>query len=390
MTDLIPDALMREAEHLTGLDDWGPPGFREGLAAYCAAVAGDEDLKEPQRIEARAHILHLLQERLALYRDRGLFPQIAGQTIRRPLFITGLPRSASTLLHGLLAQDPRARSIATWEHEQISPPARAESYLTDPRIARTEARIAAIPREALRVHRVGARLPDECNFVTTLAFQSINLHSRYYWSPYVDWYLRADDTPAFELHRHVLQHMQAFCRRDWWVLKSPPHIFHLPRIFATYPDARVIFLHRDPGVGLASAASLFVQGKRRSYREVDVHRAARETLIWWKTGLDRALAFRSTGSHRDQIFDLHYPSVAREPMSAIAGVYDWLDVELTPAALAAMQAFLAEHPKDKYGAHGYDAADYGIDPGAIRRQYADYIDAYSIPLEQAPLEEADG
>jgi len=113
---------MAEAGRRTGLADWGELRFMDGLTAFCDAVNGDAELPGAALAEARATALRLLTQRLALYRDRSAYPEIPRQEIQRPLFITGLPRSGSTLLHGLLAQDPRARSITTWEHEDISPP----------------------------------------------------------------------------------------------------------------------------------------------------------------------------------------------------------------------------------------------------------------------------
>jgi hypothetical protein len=375
---LDPRHLMAEAEELTGLRSWGGLRFVEGLSAYCEAVNADEALPETARGNARATALRLLTQRLALYRDRSAHPEIAGQQIRRPVIITGLPRAGSTVLHGALAQDPRARSIMTWEHEEISPPARAETFLTDPRIARAQARLDSLPAEILKIHDMAADLPDECNFVTALAFQSINLLSRFHRSSYVDWYLGADDTPAFELHRHALQHTQAFCPRAWWVLKSPPHIFHLARIFETYPDARVVFLHRDPGVSLPSIASLFAGGKRQTYGTIDPHRHGRETLAWWAAGLERAMAFRASSPFERQIRDVRYQDLAQSPMEVIATLYEWLGLDLAPAATR-IQRFLDEHPKDRRGVHAYAAEDYGYDPQALRLRFADYIDAYAIP-----------
>ena len=370
---------MAQAERQTGLADWGGLGFTEGLEVYCRAIVGDEGIAPEALEDARAMILRLLVQRLSLYRDRSALPEIATQRIARPLFITGLPRSGSTLLHGLLAQDPRARSIATWEHEEISPPARAATYAADPRIALVQARLQHVPAQLQAIHAMGARLPDECNFITALAFQSVNLHSRFYANAYVDWYLRADDGPAYEVHRHALQHMQAFCARDWWVLKSPPHLFHLRRVFATYPDARVIFLHRDPARTLPSITSLFSLAMRRSYADFDPRRAGRETLAWWTEGLGRALAYRAGGAHTERFFDLTYERLIASPMQAVAALYDWLGIDLAPAA-AAMRRFLADNPKDRFGPHNYSAAEFGLDEAALRRQFSDYIDAFTIPV----------
>jgi len=379
-TELDPEALMAQAAAAADLSHWGGRRFVDGLAAFCEAVNRDSELSPAGRQAARDQVLRLLGERLRLYRDRADHPGIAAETIRRPIILTGLPRTGSTLLHGMLARDPRARSISTWEHQQLSPPPRAETYHTDPRIARSRAALSAVTPDALRIHSVGATLPDECNFVTALAFQSINLHSRQYWSSYVDWYLAADDAAPFELHRHVLQHLQCFCRRDWWVLKSPPHIFHLDRIFATYPDARVVFLHRDPGVAIPSIADLFAGGRRKAYADFDSRRAGRDSLRWWRAGIDRALASRARDGRPGRYFDVSYDAFVAAPMPTVRAIYDWLGEDLPRDAAAPMERFLSDNPKGKFGAHRYTAEAHGLDASAIRRDWSDYIEAFDVPV----------
>lgn len=369
---------MEQAERLTGHTDWGDLAFLKGLEAYCNTVNNDAQIRSAIVPELREQILYLLGQRLQLYRDRSTYSEIPEQEIARPVIITGLPRTGSTLLHGLMAQDLRARSIATWEHQEISPPARSESYQNDPRIRRARLRLADVPPEVLRIHEVGATLPDECNFVTAMAFQSVNLVSRFYKSAYMEWYLQADDAPAYEMHRHALQHMQAFCSRDWWVLKSPPHIFHLARIFKTYPNARIIFLHRDPGVTIPSIVNLFAGGQRRTYEPLDTHRTGREVLGWWREGMTRALEFRSGSVHRAQFHDVHYTSLSAAPMETVEAIYDWLGEDLVPEAVSAMERFLVEHPKNKYGQHVYSAEDYGLDAQSIRDVFADYIKTFDV------------
>ncbi len=174
MSGLDWQASMGAAERSTALSGWGDPGFVEGLKTLTAAIAADERLPDPAREGAGALIATLLAKRLRLYHDRASHPEIAAQAIRAPLIVIGMPRSGTTVLHALLAQDPRARAPLTWEVDQPSPPPRTESFGSDPRIAASQAQIDRVPDEFKRMHMIGAELPLECNSIVTLAFQSSN------------------------------------------------------------------------------------------------------------------------------------------------------------------------------------------------------------------------
>src|SRR5262249_19724175 len=151
------------------------------------------------------------------------YPEIAAQTIDRPIVITGLPRSGSTLLHTLLAQDPGNRVPQTWEMLSPSPPPDRATYDTDPRIAITETQLRWFQRvlpDFAKIHPVGARLPEECVVILSHSFLSSQFCSMYFVPSYQAWMRAQDLVPAYRLHRRVLQQLQWRCRGDRWVLKA--------------------------------------------------------------------------------------------------------------------------------------------------------------------------
>jgi hypothetical protein len=366
--------LIAGAEGATGLSDWGSPEFRDGLGQLCAAVqSGDADALGQQ-------IAGQLQKRLRLYADRKQYPEIAAQKIIAPIFVVGFPRSGTTILHALLASDPRARSPLSWELEAPSPPPREETAQTDPRIADMRAKIEQLPATFRAMHAMGEMLPDEDNSIMQMAFRSLNFAAPRELPAYVDWLLDTDMIPAFELHHHLLQHLQAFHQRDWWVLKAPPHLFALDALFATYPDARIIFTHRDPASIMPSNSSLIAFLHEMSGNAVDRVELGRAECAKWHKAMDRAMRFRAQHPElANRFFDLQYQDFISDQMAELEKIYGWLDIALPAAPREAMAAFLAGSRQGKHGKHEYSLEQYGMTAAGIRQEFADYMTEYQVP-----------
>lgn len=378
---LDPDVLCRGAEQATGLTDWDEPPFREALERLCASARDESGQDEACQVRFAARVTELLTTRLHLYADRAAMPEIARQQIVAPIIVTGLPRGGTTILHALLAQDPCARSPQSWEANAPSPPPRAETYTSDPRIAAAQAGIDALPPTFRAMHTVGATLPEECNSIMQPAFLSPNFGATLNLPSYMAWLIEeADMAPAFALHRHVLQALQAFAPRPWWVLKAPPYLWWPEGLFDAYPDARLVVTHRDPGEVMASNASLiaFLRGLNGP---VDRKFVGAEQVDQWSVGLERMEAFRTRSDAPKAIVDVHYRDIVGDPLGVVEKVYSAFGIELNAAARRAMEDFMAKNQQGKHGKHDYDAADYGLEPAAIRTRFADYIARRAIPVK---------
>lgn len=378
MTELNGAALIAQAEKATGLSAWGDAGFAEGLDVLTTALASDERLSALARAGAAAQLGGLLEKRLRLYDDRARHPEIAAQTIAAPLIVVGLPRSGTTILHALLAQDPRARSPLTWEIDSPSPPPRAASRASDPRIAANQAQLDRVPLAFKQMHMIGATLPQECNAIAALAFQSSNFGATYDIPAYEEWYLAADDRAPYAVHRAMLQHLQAFAPGEHWVLKSPCHMFHMARLFETYPDARVVFPHRDPAATIGSLASLIGYLREQTYGAVDRRKIGPEMARYWGEALERTMAFRDDPAFADRFVDIDYTQLIADPLRAVAAVYRHFGIELTAEAEQAMRTFLDRQPQDKHGAHRYTLEDHGLSKAAIHDAFAAYLDRFPV------------
>jgi hypothetical protein len=378
--------LLDKACEQTGLDDFGDDSFREALRVLLRAYETEAELNFVGRICVHGDLVRLLNNRLRLVADRQRHPAMAAEVIRRPLFITGLPRSGTTFLHALLAQDPAHRAPQVWEVMYPSPPPHRASYASDPRIAATARQLKwldLLMPDFEMVHMIDARLPQECIAITSHDFRSYTWETMYAVPSYRAWHDRQDKRPVYEFHRHFLQHLQWRCPGQRWVLKAPSHLLALEALLQVYPDAGIILTHRDPLRVLASCAS-FTEVLRRGFSDrVDKTSLAQEVLQRWVEGAGLAVKYRQAqGDFQQQLFDVHYLELLRDPMSMVRRIYAHFDLELSASAETAMERFLLANPKNKGGVHRYSLEEFGLTPETERRRFQFYLDFFGIEPEE--------
>lgn len=376
-------SILDEAIRRAGHDDFGDPPFVDGLDALIASIGEDPNLAEVQRPAVEERLIGPLVQRLRLYAARRRHPEIAAQEITAPLVVIGLPRSGTTFLHALLAQDPAARSPLAWQISDLSTPPRQESLDTDPRIAAVDAAQARLPEDFRRMHLVGAKLPDECNAITMLGFASPNFDVGLDVPSYMRWYRDADVRSAYATHRHVLQHLQAFTDGAHWVLKSPPHMFHMAALLDTYPDARIVWPHRDPAETMPSQASLYATIRRWTYPAVDQQAVGREQMELWAGALESAMAFREEYADESRFTDVSYDALISRPLETVQAIYRHFAMDLSAAAEQAMRTFLAEKPQDSHGTHRYTLEEAGLTRSAVHQRFARYVSAHLPALARS-------
>ena len=211
-----------------------------------------------------------------------------------------------------------------------------------------------------KVHLIGARLPQECIAITSHDFRSYSFETMSAVHSYRAWHDRQDKRPEYEFHRQFLQHLQWRCPGQRWVLKAPGHLLALEGLLQVYPDACILMTHRDPLKVLASCAS-FTEVLRRAFSDrVDKAAMARQVAERWAEGAGLAVKYRQAGNLGQQMFDVQYLELVRDPMSMVRRIYEHFDLGLTAAAETAMQRFLAENPKDKGGVHRYALENFGF------------------------------
>jgi len=383
---LDADEILDEAMRRTGLTDFGGDAFLEPYRILVRSLDWEAKLHALGRVISRSDCLNWLENRLQLADARKRHPEIAAERVERPLFITGLPRTGTSILHELLAQDPGSRAPLHWEVRTPCPAPEAASFETDPRIARAETQIQLwnhIVPEYAAMHELGARIPVECVQLTTHEFVSEELLGRYQVPSYAAWYAKADLVPAYRFHRAMLQHLQSRCRRERWVLKAPSHFPVLGTLLEVYPDARIVLTHRDPTKILPSVASILYSTMWVRTDEVDT-----AALLGWFTGetcaalIDRMVALRESGKvDPKQFCDVRYADLVQRPIPTIAGIYEHFGISLSAEAERRMREYLAAKPKGKHGEHRYEFEHTGFDLAAERERFRPYRERYGLPAE---------
>lgn len=354
-------------------------GTMPGLQAALVALGDEEGLSDEGRGRALAQFQDNLARLAAIASDRAANPEIATVRIERPVFILGLPRCGTSILHALIGADPDVRTPLQWEVAAPSPPPEATTFDTDPRADGFDAYVAAnftgAWADVLKAHPIGARIPQECGMILETAFQGINPTMLFSLPGYYTWYKNADTTFGYQVHKMWLQHLAWKNPRDRWVLKVQEHAYHLPELMSVYPDAVLVQPHRDPVTVMASICRLIEVIRSVSYDAIDRAALGRELLHLWHDGQVRSMAFRAANP-QVKVHDLRFKDIVADPVAAVRGIYAHADMEFSAASEKAVGAWWVANPADKHGRHKYDLSDYGLTREQVEGVYADYIATY--------------
>jgi len=373
------EQFLDQATERVGLTDFGDLPFREGIDVLLWSLQ-HESGQPPERVASVAESLLLpaLVKRLRLVDDRKRYPEIAGQQVRAPIVITGLPRTGSTHLQALLATRPGARSPQEWEMRLPSPPPQAATADTDPRIAEVQAAIdgRAGAARLQSIHPYGARRPEQCLGLIDWSFAN-NTYLAYQRIPsYYEWYLNVDQRVVYEHHKRFLQHLQ-FRNPGEWVLKWPKHLFGLDALLEVYPDARIVWTHRDPVRVVPSAVSFVGTLRSMNSPLFDPRRFGAEWSALEEMALHRGLEVRrSAGDH--QFVDVQYSDLITDPVAEVGRIYQRLGIPADDETLRRVGDFQEENPQGKHGAHQYTPEQFGFDPALVKRRFAAYTERFGI------------
>jgi hypothetical protein len=380
-----PERLIATACEEAGSDDFGADGWQPGLQRLTDGLVHEARLS-PIGVEiAHLDVLRALKNRLGVIAWRKQHPEIAAKPITAPIFIVGQPRTGTTILYDLLAQDPDLRAPLTWEVDAPCPVPQPETYHTDPRIAAAQASIEMseqIIPGFLAFHPMGALVGQECVRITASEFASMIFSVQYRLPSYYRWLLyEADHAGAYRFHRIFLQHLQSGVPGQW-LLKSPAHLWHLDDLLAEYPDALIVQTHRDPLNVISSIAALTHHLRRMGSDESNIAECAAQSYEEIVVGLDREMALRDAGAIPPGcVIDVLFSDFMTDPWTTIDDIYRKLGRELKPETAQKMRDFLAAHPGDGGGSR-YTWSDTGLDAAEVRDRVGAYQDRYGVPTER--------
>ncbi|MYM63879.1 sulfotransferase [Pseudomaricurvus sp. HS19] len=386
MSELLnANELLQAAKSSTGLSDWGddslPQRFDMAIDKL-NAIAMDNVGRQ-----ATADVCQwLLTSRLKFFNDHKITPGLADEVIEQPLFATGEPRSGTTLLHALLSVDPDSRSLRFWEVMYPSPPP-GLAAADDPRRAWADAdwrEINAMAPEWLKIHPYNDMLGDglpECERTWAMDFRVMTPTA--WWRAPIGMYvggLPTEDHAQYRIHKMMLQHCQYGSEsKKRWALKG----FHGPRLkafFDTYPDARLIWTHRDPVQVTASRIGMAIAlTKAFAKGEVDMEQQAAIHLAATRAGI--ADTMNNPLIDDPRIFHVRYTDFVSDPVGTIRKFYEFCDIDMTDAAEQAMRDYLANNKGDRYGKFHYTTDWIKEDLNALNEEFAPYRQRFGLDVE---------
>lgn len=387
MTDLLDAAeLLARAETVTGHREYGDPTLPERFAlAVDHLNALGMDAHGRQR--AAEVCRWLLTSRLEMLADRDRYP-IADEVIEAPMFVTGEPRSGTTLMHALMSVDPEARALRFWEVMYPSPPP-GLAEPDDPRRARADAdwrEINSTMPKWLHSHpyndMLGDGLPED---ERTWAFDFRVMTPTAWWRVPMQTLvggLPTDPAAQYRLHTAMLQQCQYGRPRKYWVLKGF-HGFRLTELFAAYPDAHLLWLHRDPVQVAASRTMMMADILDGIVGPIDLQAATKMHLELTRASVANTMAHPMVDDPR--IRHVRYTDFVADPIETVRGYYGFCGRDLTAAAETAMRDYLAHNRGDRYGKFRYSTSlltDIGENIEDLNEEFRAFRERFGVQIEK--------
>ena len=386
-TELVlePEPLMAAATQATGLDNFGDDAFRERLEVLCRALRTEAGLSSVGLTSSVGLITQLLANRLLVEDTIARHPEVLDLEIRRPIVICGLPRTGTTHLHNLMSADAALRSLPYWEslepvlHESQQP----GPGEPDPRRARTEMALDLVNTTMPYFNRMHEMTVDHVHEeiqLLAIDFSTMLFETMAPMPTWRDYYLTIDQAPVYAYLYRILQVLTWLRGGDRWVLKSPQHLEQFPVLAKTFPDATFVVTHRDPVAVTVSTATMISYSARMNQEHPDPVATGR----YWSARIEDKL--RACVRDRDtlpaaQSIDVRFDQFMADDLAMVNRIYELADQPMTDRSRAAMDAFMAEHPRGRHGGVVYDLADFGLDADERYKALQFYIDRFDVEIE---------
>jgi hypothetical protein len=384
---LSAEEMIQTACRRTGQDDFGETDFFGPLKTFVDACNSEADLSLVGRAATRWDTLRFLTNLLRLREAERADPSVLDEAIAAPVFITGLPRSGTTFLHRLMMEDAQVAAPLVWQ--TIYPyPTRADRG-RDGRAGRVTSQLRAFERlapEFRALHPLEAASPQECSEITAHVFRSLRFDTTYHVPSYRSWLDGEGHEPAYRFHKRFLQHLQhqhlvPGQPAPRWVVKCPDHLFALDAIRAVYPDARLVFVHRDPVKVLLSVAKLTEVLRDPFTRTIDREAIGRQESARWFEGTAHMMGAGETAGFDEPICHVHYLDLIADPLATVQAVYGQLDMKMTERTAERIEAVVKAQPDGGYGPRNYRFADHGLDAGGEREKFRGYMLHFGVQPE---------
>ncbi len=373
--DMSLQAMLDVACDAAELADFGDSRFKDGLALLLETI--DRNLSADAAAHQRQTLAGRLITRLQMRDAINQHPEILQQEISTPMFVTGLPRSGTSALFNLLDSDPAARGLLLWETTFPQPLPGLKPGQDDPRmLAMAEKMEAARNPEFDKIHYSSATTPEECCLLWVYSFDGVSTGWEYLMEPYGSWLRGRDATFMYREHREHLQLLQWQRPGTRWLLKAPAHMWAIDTIFDIFPDAHLVWGHREPIAVVGSICSMTEMVYTMHFgaqSEADMAELGPRVMDWYASSLERGLAVRE--QFKPEAFvDYGFDEFVQHPQQIIERIYTNFDLPMPSATESAIAGHIAKHTRGKHGKHDYRLERYGLTPDIVCDRFSFYLD----------------
>lgn len=375
---LDAQTIINKAIKKAKFEDPLPEQLEEGIHQLIDSINTEAKPNPFGALAAKTLFERTMYNRLKVEQAFKADPSIADIEIKEPVFIIGMPRTGTSILHALLHEDPDNRSPLAWECLLPYPAPTPENFDDNEQlntVIKEFDQLFKLVPDFQKKHHMSAISPQECIGIDALDFNSFQTSAQFYIPSYMEWINnQANKLITMKWHKRFLQYLQSGgVSGKRWLLKTPIHMMRLEELFTVYPDARILMTHRNPVKVVPSASSL-ISSVRSLYSDgEDAHRSGMEQALIWADYFTRFLDKRAQINKEDQIIDINFSNFVSDQISVVKDIYKKLGLSYTENLDNRFQQFLKNNPKDKHGVHDYSLDDFGLKESFIEEKYSNYL-----------------
>jgi hypothetical protein len=357
------------------------PKAEEGLAVLVRSINTESRPNPFGALAVKGLLERLLYGRYMIEKEMARNPWIEEQEIKEPVFIIGMPRTGTSILHATMHEDPAHRSPMAWECLLPYPAPTPDNFRDNAQLHTIEKEFGQLFKlvpDFKKKHYMEAGSPQECLGITALDFNSYMFSAQLYIPSYMEWFgSKSDMLGTMRFHKRFLQYLQSGgVKGERWLLKSPVHLRRLPELFEVYPDARIIMTHRGPSDIVSSTASLISSVRTLYSNHEDPIVSGKEQAMLWSDYFNRFIDSRKKLGREDQFIDVKFEDFVADQTGVISTIYERFGWDLPESNVKRFRNFLHRNPKDKHGKHMYSIDTFGLKEEELNRQFSSYLEFY--------------
>ena len=385
--DLSEAGLLAQARQETGLERFGDESFLPALRIFLKSLEDEAQLNTIGRLHAQGNTVGSLKNRLWANACFEAHPEILQRKIVAPIIIIGPHRSGTTRMHRMMATDSRLQHLKTWEGFNPAPRLGLPDLGKQARYEEVDGFLTgAQPMYpgAFVGHPMHADWAEEEMLLLNHSFCSFSVLGTYTIPSYYQWFTESDKTAGYRYMADLMK-LISWSRGDTedkrWVLKNPQHMLDLDILLKVFPDAKLVFSHRDPIKTVASIMSLMWHFAVL-HTDRPIRAAMRDVwLDFCERAARRCIQARESIPAEQQL-DVYYEDMNSNWRGVMRRIYDFGGIELSAAAEQGMAAWLTQsETENRHGGHRYSLEDFGITDEEVDERMMFFRERYATPYE---------